>query len=255
MNRINGHPSKGRLVKRLGTMVLTARVHRVYVENGLPWVECGDPSTANYWPMVALMTRGGGPSVFEHVAVSEDPIRPHPSDGLGGAAEALLVVPGPGHAPYVVALFYHASTGLETLTLPPVPGADRTRDVGVRDHCRANGGSREILDERGAWTLDLTGAVDPTSDPNARVQLPSAGVLRVSRSGAASERVPLAGALISLLNDMRAYIVDLEARAKTGIASAGGVLADSVAHPSGPPMADGTLKAAAIHVSAVSEVP
>lgn len=253
MNRITGHPSKGRLVKRLGAMVLTARVHRVYVENGLPWVECGDPSTANYWPMVALMTRGGGPSVFEHVAVSEDPIRPHPSDGLGGAAEALLVVPGPGRAPYVVALFYHASTGLETLTLSPVPGADRTRDVGVRDHCRANGGSREILDERGAWTLDLTGATDPTSDPNARVQLPSAGVLRVSRSGAATERTVLAGALIAYLGQLEAKVNELEALVRAA-SNGGGAL---VVGPSlvTTPTAGNALKAAAIHVSAVPEVP
>ena len=233
-------------------MVLTARVHRVYVENGLPWIECGDPSTASYWPMVALMTRGGGPSVFEHVAVSTDLLRLHPGDGLGGAAEALLVMPGPGSAPWCVALFYHADTGLKTLTLPPIAGTDHTRDVGVRDHCRANGGTREILDERGAWTLDLTETDPLTGDPNARVQLPAGGALRVSRGGAAVDRPVGRIPLRAYLAQMEAYINELETRLDTMITGAGGAY---TAPLQVAPTANGSLGLAAIQVSADTEVP
>lgn len=258
-----GMPNRGKLSRPVESAVVVAIVRRVFEAGGRSYIDCWDPATSQEWRSLAVSNGGGGPVRFIVSGVSVDaslmtgpvslPTNFDPTDPLAtDAAQAIIVPYGPDRRKaHVLGFVQHQNIGLVAGTLAPVTGADHTREVGVSDHCRANGGTRDILDERGAWTLDLTDA----TDPNPRVQMPAGGVFRIARDGSASERVVLGGPLLTYLAQLEAKVNELETLLRTATSiPAGGLL--TVA-PSGTstPTADATLKAASVHISADAEAP
>jgi len=231
-------------------VVIVAEVTGSNVLEGRTFLTCEDPVTGQTWDVAPAKCLAGGSSRFvihgADVAIRADVASPGGFLSPGQNTQVVLIPYGPGgRSVHVIGFVQHTDLGLVTTTIAPVAGADHTRDVSDRDHCRANGGTRDILDERGAWTVDLTEA----TDPNARVQLPAAGVLRASRSGAAAERTLLANATLAYFAGMEAYLADLEARIDVAAAAGAVMQPAAVARPT----ADNTLKAAVLHISADPE--
>ncbi len=227
-----------------GAMV--ALVDDVYVLDGHVVVDCSTEDGA-FWTQVPLATVGGGKRTW-----GVEPVEP-PESGHGELArdrgQVLLVLRGPYVKPLAIGML--PADGGEVVEDAPV--VDQQEDhpgvIGKADFARVNGGARLIVDEHGAITLDAREAGDAT----VRVQLADGGVLRVSRGGEATERLPLAGPLLDHLKAINDYLAAVD----TWIQA---LAVDPTTHKAitpffgqVPTLVPDAIRAAAVHVSERSE--
>lgn len=252
MSMRTGLGNKGRLRRSVMSHRLIAMVRRVFLLDGRPFVDAWNPLTGETLPVIPVATTGGGTSTFSHAPIAVDPNDAQPSDpDTSGGAQIIVDMEGDKKIPYCVGTVHHSGLRLVAETEAPGGDADRTREVGIADYGMGNGGTRAVIDERGAMMVDTNGAADPV----VRFQMDPAGYLRVSINGSASERLMLAGPTISKLNQMQDKINEIETRLETAESiPAGGPLVltptDSLVSMTA---AGDSLKAKAIRVSSEAE--
>lgn len=185
--------------------VIEVHVRRQRSALGAPVVDCWDPYSSRSWRGVPLLGAGGGARSAVGVPISEDPLASVPSPVVTGARALILLRDG---IDAVCCLgLYHDERAVPLLpeAPEPPPDADRLPQPSVRDAYVLRGGSLVTIDAMGRVTVDATQAVAP----EVRIQLPPTGTLRISRGGAATERLVLAGPLLGQLAALRGAVNDL----------------------------------------------
>lgn len=231
-------------------MAFVGIVQRVRLAGGRAVLDCYLPGSGQFFRDVPIATSGGGADgwAFDPPIASDakDALVHADPDRLEGAQ--VVLVSRPGKLPIAIATLQHPHVEL-TPNAPSVDlDADHPCGVGLQDFARVNGGTKQIHDANGAWTLDLKDATDPT----VRVQFPSEGVLRLSRDSEAAERLVLAGPLVTYLQQVQDYLAAVQAWtvATAATLTGHGVTALAATMPTLTPDA---LRAAVLHVSADSE--
>jgi hypothetical protein len=229
-----------------------ANVRRVRIRNGRVFVDVFVPNSPQRWNDLPFVVAGGGASAWGYDPPTPDPQTIADSVPIGAdtpeGTQVVLVLRGK-YPPVIVGALQNTQATIAERTPVVDQAEDHPGDVGPADFARVNGGTRQILDSRGAWTLDLGDAEDPT----ARVQLPDDGVLRVSRGGEAAERLVLAGPLLAYLQQAQSYMEAMHAWLVVAAPALGASHGVPEFFGSLPSLTPEALKAAAIHVSADAE--
>lgn len=256
----SGAPSRSGRLSPSYPEVVIAVVRNLYRgQDGRQYIDCASAGIAPAsLERIPIYTTGGGGyqggngNRYRQSSVSIDgseaePINPDQTP----AAQAALLLSGPYRRPVFLGFVQHPRHGAVSSVAAPSKTEDRSKSFTVEDDVIANGGGVLILDSRGAPVIDTTGA----TDGNVRVQMPSEGVLRLSRAGDASGRVMSADNGISHLESVRETLAAL----KTAVESISSQLVTIAAAipasytPVGtipnPPTPGAGLKLAAIHVA------
>lgn len=249
----SGLPGRSVLQKNMGSKAAVGVVTGYYrAESGRPVLDVQvGPRRYEAVPLHTV-EGGGGPNRYTHFAVETDPVRPVQVNPDGtNAAQVRLEFDAATGQPRAVGFVHHRDLGLVQTVATPSQTANRSTGVTAKDHAIANGGAIIIVDSRGAFVLDVTAA----EDGNVRVQLPAAGVLRVARGGAADDRAVSGAQLLAYLAQLEAVVSGILTSLGTATAAgAGATLAFPDPLPLNVPTADNTLKLAALHISADTEV-
>ena len=242
-------------------------VRRLSTNAGRPVVDVLDPITLDYWRELPVTVIGGGPDSFAYFPPAVDPDNTPPeSPTTTLAAQVLVDTPPDGGLPRIADAVAHPATGMTSGPVVSTMLADRTASPNVTDATVRYGGASVLVGDDGSVTVDATGS----DTPIVRVQLPATGILRVSRSALAPDRLLLASRSLAYLTALEAANASMAARisaleaALTQLtsqynASIGGIVQGppvSYSPPAAtaPPVAvTSNLCAATIHVSSASE--
>jgi len=246
-------PGRNRLADKIGARTAVGVVTRYRAsESGTPSVDVS-VGPVNY-PDVPIQTvgGGGGPDRYAHLSVQTDPVKPLKINADGSKAAQVKLEFDQNGQPRAVGFIHHSDLGLVQSVDVPVQTDDRAAGVTADDHAIANGGAVVIVDSRGAVVVNVTLA----TDGNFRVQLPAAGVTRISRGGAASDRAVSGAQVLTYMAALEAHIDGLAARIavlESAVPAAPAKLVPAPVIGPSRPTADNTLKLAALHISADTE--
>jgi hypothetical protein len=231
-----------------------AVVTQSYEIGGMPVIDCISPGgLPEAWTEVPVLCQGGG-------RTDRQSVRP-PSvgriddffliDETEGAQAILLRMGRHPSEVYCIGFLRHADHEVKPLSDSPVIDATSDHDGTAydQDWFEKHSNTALIVTSKGAHVVDLRNAEQPFM----QVQLPSNGVVRISRDDEANERLVLGGALIDYLGRLETYISDLTTAISAATSTAPGAPIGFIPPFSAIPTAGDSLKSATIRVSEDSE--
>ena len=229
-----------------------AFVTALRTQKGRPVIDATDPMTLDTWQNMPVSVKGGGPDQFAYFPPSIPTTNPVPDiPDTTTAGQALLDIAPDGGVARCSDFVSHPAIGM-TDGQDETPGdLPRTPSPFVTDAIVRHGGTSVIVGADGAVLVDVTGADVPV----VRVQLPTAGKVRVFRDGEDADG-------LVLLSTFRVWAAQIEASIKAlnvAMATAGTVAAGVNAPvvftaPSLPDAATSPLASAVFAVSSASSV-
>lgn len=245
------------------TLVL-ASVTKSYVIEGSHVIDCQSYGVYPFfYEGIPVMTFGGGKSNrFTHRPVAEGELETASDVELSEGAQVLLLQSAlRSQRVYCIGCLRHPSLTVKPGSVSLDGDSDRVAEPYVTDWFEQYGKAKIIVSNNGSYIVDLKSS----SEPYAQIQLPSAGKLRISRDGSATDGVPLFSQLKNYLTELETYLVALEVRINVALAQqhatqkpaspvAGSAATLSPTSPANSiPSVDDTMKSATINLSSDAE--
>ena len=234
---------------------MTFVLRNLFVEDGRAYVAAFDPNEARFIGLSPVLVQGGGPE--DYVYTPPIHVEGATPRGIVDNAEErqLVLLRREGKIAAQVACVAHPLMKLAEAPPEPADDEDHAATIAKQDFALRRAGVKAFVDARGALVIDTR---DSTSKV-VRLQLPSDGVLRVSRDGDATERTVLAGPALDYMEQVNQFLQDVQSWAAGLVVNTTGSSTAQTGGPavpftSTPPVLDrGALTAATLHIANDSE--
>jgi hypothetical protein len=181
---------------------MTALVEGTNLEDeGRPYISAFDPENPRIWTRVPVLVQGGGP--VDYVYTPPIPGDEPPKGIVDDPNERQTVlIQRDMKTPGAMGCVPHPQMQLKEQAQEPNDDEDHDAQPAKKDFVMQRAGVKLIMDEHGNIVIDNTGSLNKVI----RIQLPVAGILRISRAGQANGRLALCKPLSDHLLEVQSHL-------------------------------------------------